>query len=559
MDGLLGLLGGIERNISTYFFEAHSFSYPAAYDVEYRNCFTRRAPEWCFRELNAKHNVKQLWTPQDVIGDSHYRKQPDCSYKARIVKAVASIISLSFHIQVEQLNCNTTISLERDMGGTSFDVFGRSDLGLAKCFMPHVPKGNLYEYRCDFSDPGDISSATEVCVFVTALLQYEHFDAVSEVVSADAFHDYQYPPTGFPVLDDAKFCTHLELHLHKPTRPIKSEIEYVGGSWKFSYSTKNSTLFDYQQKTQPNFLSAYSFHEGAHRIIDYHNFDRRFQPLLSSYLPPQFSDKLQFAAFSSTSVQSDFILPNLTNHRQIFNSSRQIYFVGASHMRYNFDALTELFFGQDILPKDRKHNLADFGNLHFRDGLFANDVAGSLSHICSKFENLTNARATIIFQLGAWDLMYSTLRRFVYEPRTVKNLSQTIELILNGSLMCKGAERIVWLTSLPYPNCFNEKDYHCWWLRTFKNNAAIASFNQNFFASLEKINNRMLIPLTVIDAYSIVAPRLTLNYENEVICSNHFICRVEVGREKTLRIAYTPGGSAVLESILRIVFRDGMP
>ena len=552
------LLGGIEANITEYYFKSRPIVYSIDYDHEYSSCFSRRASEWCFRELNAKHNINQSWFPRDGAGDTHYRKQPDCSYKARIVKAVASLTSLSFHIQVEQLQCNTTVPFEQSIGGSSFDMYGRSDIGLVRCYMSHVPGGNLYDYRCDFDESVFNSSATEACVFVTMLLQYEHFDAYSEVLASDAYHDYQYPPMGFPILDDDFFCIKLDRHSRKRETFIKSGIEYVGGLWKFGNSSM-ANLFDFQ-KIHPNFLTAYSFHEGARRIIDYHNYDVQFQPLLSSYLPSLFSDNLRFATFSSTANHT--FNCNVTARimerimeREILKSSRQIYFIGASHMRYNFDALSELLFGEDVLPKDRKHDLADIGSLHFRGGMFANEVAGILSQICASGENLTNKNVTIFFQFGAWDLMYSTLRRLVYEPRTLQTLSRTIEKILDGNLRCTGVERLVWLTSLPYPNCFNEKDYHCWWLRTFKNDAAIASLNQIFLAELKRMKNRLLIPLTVIDAFSIVAPRLTLNYENEVICSNHFICRVEVGRGKTLRIAHIPGGSAVLESILRVIYR----
>ena len=79
------------------------------------------------------------------------------------------------------------------------DVFATNLKELVSCNL--IDEFN-YKYRIVCPLSRDSSS----CLQLTILLQYEHFDAYSEVLGSDATHDYLYPAMGKPIVDNRTFC-----------------------------------------------------------------------------------------------------------------------------------------------------------------------------------------------------------------------------------------------------------------------------------------------------------------------------------------------------------------
>ena len=164
-------------------------------------------------------------------------------------------------------------------------------------------------------------------------------------------------------------------------------------------------------------------------------------------------------------------------------------------------------------------------------------------------------------------------------PSAGPRLLCAVDEILNKKAACGGnLVHMVWLTFLPYPLCYNNTFADdCNESRGARNNAAISAANSYFMRALAKIypagtavsaagrataKGAELSPrLSVVDAFSIVTPRLILEETSEFCSINHYICRfpdrqfleaMNSTREsqKYPFMLVTPGGEALLTALL---------
>jgi hypothetical protein len=162
---------------------------------------------------------------------------------------------------------------------------------------------------------------------------------------------------------------------------------------------------------------------------------------------------------------------------------------------------------------------------------------------------------TFLFQTGAWDLMMASLRRSTRDPLAYPRLLKIFESIFSGSLPCGGLTHLVWLTPLPHPICFDDANTMCQSDRSFRNNPAVEALNQHLMSNVLRMSQikNTRIRLSVIDAFSIVRPRLIFNEHGEIACLNHFTCRVTNKIDNSTQIVQSPGGTAVVKSILNVL------
>ena len=631
MDAFNGLLVGRELQEAKEFFNTWEFDdgkFGIDYDNEWEKCNTRKAPDWCHHELASKFAAQPTWQPEIADpSDLHYRKKADCQYEFSLVKVVqqAALLFLNFHFVITQFNCSHPAL--RKTGGTSFEIWARRESALVHCFtstLASAPGGNVsYEARCDLPDIPSIttgllpssthhpsapapapanSSAVEStpCVRLTALLQYEHYDAYSEALGSEALFDYQYPPSGYALVDEEEFCsrsnslvpgTQQLQQQHLPPDEFAS-LEYVSGAWLAPSSTTTSTststspslkvsgngssssvsLFDWRVKTQDDaFLTAWAWRSGLWGVIidyNYVNLSPYAQHWHSKLSRGYAQDSYRYSfRYLNSRRPSSLAVPHRGSYPKYasrlagtnVSTDRQYYILGASHSRYNYDAVLELLFGAQVLPPDRKHDLSDYANWHFRGSLLAANFESDVRGVCTELQRQGQRKATLIFQFGAWDLLYSTLRRLINKPRHLNGLINTLQGVVNGSFPC-GIDHIVWLTAVPYPNCYHD-DGQCSWLRSARTNPAIAALNQALFAALPSLlTNASFVSFTVVDAFQILLPRLALNDQVEILCSNHMLCRIEIGPKdrKRLELAHTPGGEAVLEAVLETLYHRAL-
>ena len=167
--------------------------------------------------------------------------------------------------------------------------------------------------------------------------------------------------------------------------------------------------------------------------------------------------------------------------------------------------------------------------------------------------NNTN-NITMILQTGAWDLAYTSLRNIINPYYAAPTLINIITKLLNNTLLCTGLKHIIWVTSVPYPICQTTRElcFHNQGFRTNTNIAALNTFYLNHFNHLKfNLKSNISIHFSIIDAYSIIKPRLGFDEDKEVLDGHHYLFREKIpGQKKDYKLYYTPGGKAVIDSII---------
>jgi hypothetical protein len=271
-------------------------------------------------------------------------------------------------------------------------------------------------------------------------------------------------------------------------------------------------------------------------------------------------------------------LPPMTVKELAGQANMLYHFVGASHMRYNFDAVTEYFLGQKVLENvPRKHDSLQIVNMRYNFIANAQHQSAFLTELCGRLQDDTlssnysvrSSNHTLIFQTGAWDLSSGSLRRFLKDPNVGLRLLKVFEGIFTGTLPCGNLKHIVWLTSLPHPVCYDDANVQCEGNRSYRLNAAIAAGNDFYLRYLLRVIREATAAgltsaprVSVIDTFSIIRPRLIFNEDNEVNCLNHYSCRVSAPASSRYAeghanvMLHTPGGAAVVKSIINALALD---
>eukprot|EP01041_Mallomonas_annulata_P003443 gene3443-6845_t len=248
-------------------------------------------------------------------------------------------------------------------------------------------------------------------------------------------------------------------------------------------------------------------------------------------------------------------------------------FMGSSHMRYILDAVVEHYLGADILSGiGRKHADIYIANFTYDINVYAKSIASSLQGFCDEQGNVQGSSHSssghiLFLQTGNWDLKHNGLRYTIdnHPNSPGYRLLNVLNDIFTGNIPYYGISHIVWMTTVPHPLCFSHEDNsECDKVREHHLNANIRALNDFFLrgilssygntslsstdttggtATTTAIRNR--VGLSVIDAFSVVHPRLIYDENNEVVCLNHFSGKYYVGN-----VMNTPGGAAIVQCVL---------
>mmetsp|Transcript_3126 Transcript_3126/g.2771 ORF Transcript_3126/g.2771 Transcript_3126/m.2771 type:complete len:140 (-) Transcript_3126:4387-4806(-) len=127
-----------------------------------------------------------------------------------------------------------------------------------------------------------------------------------------------------------------------------------------------------------------------------------------------------------------------------------------------------------------------------------------------------------------------------------------VSKILSGEIPCGRLTHFVWMTTVPFHNCYHDSDKRCSAVTGsgHRISAAISSLNQFYLKRLMKVNLKENLRMSIIDAYSIIKSRLLFHRYIEVVCDCHFTCRISCTLESPFFIVHTPAGDAVIDSML---------
>ena len=104
------------------------------------------------------------------------------------------------------------------------------------------------------------------------------------------------------------------------------------------------------------------------------------------------------------------------------------------------------------------------------------------------------------------------------------------------------------MTTVPHPLCFESA--RCEAFRGSRNNAVIRILNSHYTTVIAEMKWRKDLKVSIIDAFSVVAPRLIFPQHEEIVCNCHYLCSVYNNRKGFLELFHTPGGDAVVQLIL---------
>lgn len=582
------------------------------YFQDYNSCDNDKRPRLCTKLINKWYREgSKIWKqpPHSKLSLDLFDGRPtDCRYSlgnASITETSSNDWDAFIEVKflIAQSDCNSFKGSSGSVipfGGATFDVFASSSSAQASCKYFDL-ENNLYDVSCLLPTFGDISS---YCINITVLLIYEHFDGYSESLQE---WSSSYLPLRRIVADNDVICTKANKILERAVvkhheRLIEfdanASFRWIGGFWKSptSSSTSSQSLFNILQNQME---TAWQHRLKLNLTNDYHKFPhfKRNNATIPS-LAADLSHSLlkaagytfhAFEAFHPSTRRKETKkkwLHVLTPDRfRPFDRHEEMkyVFLGASHMRYNFDFLIEYYFGESRLAHlNRKHDHLIVSNFRFDFVGNARDLSDFLlrnvcsHHFLTGFANASsNSRPdfTVILQTGAWDLSVAPLRQLIHNPSFGggHRLSTTLSGILRSpQTSCAGLRHVVWMTAVPYPECFNAKEPNCGAHRNYRTNSAIAAANQFFLKSLLGLDGQHQhqhqhraerfpkdVALTIVDAFSIIKPRLVFNEDSEVLCLSHYLCRMHrwanIGKEAgdgNVIMVQTPAGTAVVQSLM---------
>ena len=566
------------------------------YDVN--SCLFDKKPRLCSKLVNKWYRDKgRIWKPPQISSVSEYHglRQLDCQYNIQFLGLTntSQPNSVSYVFEIIQSQCRTTSTVP--LGGSTFEIFGVGTGALTACSYFDL-SNNKYEVLCRI--PG--VRQDEVCFNLTVILVYEHFDGFSE-----SLHEWSaaYLPLRRLIEDNRQYCATKMQLLSNQSWSAKSTdafsysfVSVVPFQWFSGYWLAESRPSVVEKKSlyhslQKTIETAWSFRFRTNITVDYQRLPRFSHiqstiPIVaaSSALSNSVAQKFVFHPYvikqhtsSSNPVHLSHDWLTIPETPSSSLQDRVILFIGASHMRYNFDLLIQHFFNGSYLKNvNRKHDHLIVSNWRFDFIGNAKDMSQFLlRNVCSqhfvkdfKYKTEREVKYSIVLQTGAWDLSVAPLRNLINNPvyGGGKQLSDVLGSILSKATTCPGLEQILWLTSVPYPMCYNPHEADCGKHRNYRTNSAIAAANEFFLqALLKKSSPTSWVNFSIIDAYSIIKPRLLLNEDSEVLCLSHYICRVYessysvMGKESIdgsgVITLLTQAGVAVVQSIIQALVR----
>jgi hypothetical protein len=527
-------------------------------------------------------------------------------YGPRTKYSLIGKVSYEFHVQ--QLRCKSTELKVK--GGSTFDMFAHTKDSLATCASQDF-LNNSYMISCETYVHSAINTSSPACIQLTVLLEHEHFDAYSLVILSESAdypsisHILLDNVTFCSSHSAANKIDRPDVTRTKKASPTENSASIVAvysGIWRWqdvSHTNHLSaidcavpfaqTVSACQQRHHPNTndLEAptpncpptWRLQRGSREGVDSQLWgnvedDGHLSPSLLSLMRPCLPDIVSYLnrtgrysqiSSAAPSVASSLSLPiayafwpikQTAGHRLEFpkypnidrllaTTDHGVVFLGASHCRYLFLGTLQMVFGHDaVVNFSRKDEVATHENYHFYSARHADLLINRASQLC---EENAFPRGTVIFSTGDWDLI-TGISRVLRVPRFFSALVTFLQDLLEGRYSCPSVEHVVFVTGMPYPVCTDNNNVTCATERRYRTNSAIAALNEYYVRTLTKINVHPSKKLSIVDAFSVIFPRMLLNGNFDISCGNHFNCAVAA--EHGTEMIFGASGTAVLQDVL---------
>lgn len=425
---------------------------------------------WCIKYFHYYFNQiyhLTVWTPKQISkNDKYCRKFNDCQYKLEFVGVTSDqstgfkvddnnvaindstynisvkITWVHFHFHIYQNNCSTKLPI---YGGSAFSAFGTSFDELTYCKINDLFT-NEYTIVCSFLVMENVIESRS-CMQLSVLLEYEHYDMFSVALAVDVFTDFYYPPIRLILADNETFCSiHQISPIEMPnlfgnlTSESKMNFDFYTGIWSMSNQQFKPSNHPWKQ----NLFSAFQYRSATNKLADYSSSTFGILPMkLTSASPSNLADKLVYFPMVLDKNNELWIQNRGSDPISLTTNQMDYHFFGASHMRYTYDAILALLYGESVLPRDKKFSLSHYQNFHYNDVKFAEDIPAQWKLQCdNRFHtdgdthpNSDYRNRTIIFQFGAWNLQRSPIQ--ILLDSNVLILEEFLETLLLGRYKCK--------------------------------------------------------------------------------------------------------------------------
>lgn len=528
----------------------------------------------------------RLWTIMLPYRDPQDRSV-DCVYSIekkyfKTIEVSSDIMKYNYHFTISQSKCESEWKVP---GGASFLINVYDVNGLVAC-RTRDTFDNSYHVMCSFHRFGgsikEVKMQYPSCINMTVLLEYEHYDAYTEALTGETFPSIKrYYSLRHVLVDNKQFCFlptdhHEESGLKRSDKSLNrhdlsSHVKYIiNGQWLGMDNCPSTQSSDCSLYLNESLIKAYDNHKKANQLSsialgrEWNN--TQYSEIIRSVdvYGKKFGDNYLFHPMiwkwphrdGQTENHSDKSMKISSDSAITFNPhdmSKLVHFIGSSHLRNAFDAINE-YYSFGYYPKDQvqSHNMKSYHSISQYSSIFADDQADCLSSLCSSFSK-SNLNHTIVFQTGVWDLTFTPIRRMLHDSNTASKLASRIIRILDGRIACRGLRHFIWLTETPNSPCLNEDDITCRDTLGYRTNGGLAALNEYYLYPLMNATVSPGIDFTIIDAYSIMLPRVQLLPDTEYDCSFHYHCKSyskEYIDQKTLQLSHTPAGDAMTKAIL---------
>jgi len=536
----------------------------------------------------------RIWTPKLMPGGSNFAEAAwriqDCMY--RIDTSSASMATHAngvpfFTFAIDQSNCDSTLEGQKTPeGGAALEVIGHSDGEVIGCSVLDLFSSR---YRVNCALPGHAyhsvqthrtgATAKPFCLALTIILDYEHFGAYHDFLLRllrtpglrSIIYDHfslcadPLPParvgTGrggsiavlanVPLVDKfdkiVTFSGHWvktpQSHTRHAWPPVPPGFGDVQAERANSSHTDRPVLLwkalGQAPPTETSFVLQALLWEPARQVVVSHP-----GPLATPRGQPAPTEDTRLYE-GSAAFRGDV--------HSAYTSSSQLTMIGCSHVRYLFN-----LFAREAglsLPHNRKHGHATLGNLRYIEEYLAQYQAMRVETFCreAQVEAETPTRGlrrhVLVLQPGAWDSDNQSPRMILHNNQSAAALLGVVGRVLSGALPCGGLAQVVWLTAMPFPLCIDDPQT-CNLVRNHRSNGAIRAVDEFFLKGLRAMRPMQPgggghmhagggIVLSIVDAFSIIYPRLLFPEHEEVVCAVHYMCRLDNGR-----LFVTPGAAA---------------
>lgn len=436
----------------------------------------------------------------------HLRGAADCKYQFE--EAVHQPEENTIKLNVTS-QCKTSLGEKDSLGGTSFDIFSESKSVLSWCSVLDYFDGN-YTVTCPVN---------HACTNLTAFVEYEHFDGVSDNKITPMLHHIIPPSTEFCSRSSKFFIdSNINGTSIRSNSTSQQIIVMKSGVWQRSNDISNDTRRKYD----------FIWTDQKRRVI-YND--------LETYLK-KYKLMVHLLGDSNMRENHNLIIENLRldrlNNGSILTYEQNTSFYGGSNWGLNYTGV-----------------------------VFSTQQLNYLKLMCSTFERSgeKDQKRVLVIQNGPWDLAQSSLRLPLQNLKNGLALINLIADILFGLIKCGTIYRIVYLTPVPHSLCHRESFHRCEGKRGYRTNSDLAALRDFYLDNLhttisERITSlgnsiRPFQPqLHIVDVFDILRSRLI--YPNETYNVDHFLCNCQ-------NFFYeTPGGVEVVNGLIFAISDDDL-